>query len=67
LQLAAVMGASCTALPATSNWPANWPGSIFGWLLKLYYRIDGVVDRNATQAINEGLMPDDTVEPVAGQ
>ena len=67
LQLTQAMGASCTTLPATSNWPAKWPGVVFGWLLKIYYKADGTIHHSSTQAINEKLMPDDTVEPVAGK
>jgi hypothetical protein len=61
------MGASCTTLPVTSNWSAKWPEGVFGWLLKIYYKADGTIHHSSTQAINENLMPDDTVEPVAGK
>ncbi len=67
LQLTEAMGASCATLPATSNWPAKWPGDVFGWLLKIYCKADGTIHHSSTQAINEKLMPDDTVEPVAGK
>ena len=67
LQLTAAMGASSTTLPATSNWPAKWPGDVFGWLLKIFYKSDGTIHHSSTQVINEKLMPDDTVDPVAGK
>ena len=67
LQLAEAMGASSATLPATSNWPAKWPGNVFGWLLKIYCKPDGTIHHNSTQAINEKLMPDDAMEPVAGK
>ena len=67
LQLTEAMGASSATLPATSNWPAKWPGAVFGWLLKIYYKPDGTLHHSSTQAINEKLMPDDTVEPVFGK
>ncbi len=66
LQLAEAMGASSTTLPTTSNWPVKWPGSVFGWLLKIYFNPDGTIHRSSTQAINEKLMADDTIDPVAG-
>lgn len=66
LQLAEAMGASSKTLPPESNWPDNWPPTVFGWLLKIYYKKDGTVRRKSIQAINEHLMPDDTVDPVYG-
>jgi hypothetical protein len=65
LQLAGAMGAACATLPATSNWPTTWPGEVFGWLLKIYYKSDGTIHHTLSQTINEKLMPDDTVDPVA--
>jgi len=67
LQLTEAMGASCATLPAASDWPAKWPEDVFGWLLKIYYKSDGTIHHNSTQAINEKLMPDDTVDPVYGK
>lgn len=66
LQLAAAMGASSETLPSESSWPDKWPPTVFGWLLKIYYRKDGTIRHKSTQAINEHLMPDDTVDPVYG-
>jgi len=67
LKLAQAMGASCPTLPSSSNWPATWPGDVFGWLLKMYYKHDGTLHNQLTQAINEKLMPDDTADPVYGK
>jgi len=67
LQLTEAMGASSKTLPATSNWPAKWNGDAFGWLLKIYYKPDGTIHHSSTQAINEKLMPDDTIDPVYGK
>jgi hypothetical protein len=64
LDLAGAMGASPGTLPSSSNWPKQWPGTVFGWLLQMYYKPDGTLDLKSTQAINEKLMPDDTVDPV---
>lgn len=64
LELAQAMGAAPAALPAKSDWPAHWPGTVFGWLLKIYYKQDGTLHHGETQAINERLMPDDTATPV---
>jgi len=38
-----------------------------GWLLKIYFKADGTIDLQHTQAVNEKLMPDDTVEPAFGK
>jgi hypothetical protein len=65
LQLAEAMGASCATLPAASTWPSTWPGEVFGWLLKAYYKSDGTIHHSLSQTINEKLMFDDTVDPVA--
>jgi len=67
LELAAAMGASSSTLPPVSNWPAKWPGDAFGWLLQMYYKADGTLHQKSTQAINEKLMPDDTVDPTFGK
>jgi hypothetical protein len=67
LQLAAALGASPVVLPPSSDWPAKWPGTVFGWLLKVYYKDDGTLHHKQTQAVNEHLMPDDTTDPVFGK
>jgi hypothetical protein len=67
LQLAEALGASPSVLPPSSDWPAKWPGDVFGWLLKIYYQEDGTLHHKETQAINEKLMADDTVDPVYGK
>lgn len=67
LQLTQAMGASDESLPAASNWPAKWNGKAFGWLLKIYYKKNGMIHRKSTKVINEELMPDDTIDPVYGE
>lgn len=67
LDLAGSLGAECKNLPQSSNWPLTWPGKVFGWLLKIYYKSDGTLHEKQTQAINEKLMPDDIVDPVYGK
>jgi len=67
LDLAKSLGAECNNLPPGSNWPLSWPGTVFGWLLKIYYKSDGTLHHNQTRAINEKLMPVDTVDPVFGK
>jgi hypothetical protein len=67
LDLAGSLGADSNHLPPSSNWPLNWPGKVFGWLLKIYYKSDGTLHHEQTQATNEKLMPDDTVDPVYGK
>jgi hypothetical protein len=37
------------------------PKNAYGWLLRIYYKPDGTLDRQHTEALNEHLMPDDTV------
>ncbi|HEY6347233.1 MAG TPA: histidine phosphatase family protein [Bryobacteraceae bacterium] len=64
LDLAGALGASPESLPSSSNWPNKWPGEVFGWLLKVYYEGDGTLENQQSQAINEHLMPDDTIDPV---
>jgi hypothetical protein len=64
LALAQTLGAAAEGLPSSSNWPANWPGEVFGWLLQVYYDDHGALQDEHSQAINEHLMPDDTMDPV---
>jgi hypothetical protein len=64
LDLAGALGASPESLPPSSTWPNKWPGEVFGWLLKVYYKDDGTLQKQQSQAINEHLMPDDTIDPV---
>lgn len=63
LDLASAIGANQVELPESAHWPAKWPKDAYGWLLKIYYEPDGTLDREHTDAINEHLMPDDTVSP----
>ncbi len=67
LQLAQAMGAAPARLPASSGWPAHWPDTVFGWLLKTYYTADGTLHREETVAIDQHLMPDDTIVPLYNQ
>jgi len=67
LDLATHLGADPSTLPPASNWPSTWPGEVFGWLLRIYYKDDGTLHHNQTQAINEHLMHDDTVDPAYGK
>jgi hypothetical protein len=67
LNLAAALGASSSTLPSSSNWPAKWPKGVYGWLLKIYFKADGSIDLQNTQATNQNLMPEDTVNPVFGK
>jgi hypothetical protein len=64
LDLAQALGAAPEGLPPSSDWPDKWPGEVFGWLLKVYYDDHGALQNQQSQAINEHLMPDDTVDPV---
>jgi len=51
-------------MPPSSNWPVKWPKDVYGWLLKIYFKADGTIDLQHSQAINQKLMADDTVDPV---
>ena len=64
LNLAQALGVSPESLPSSSNWPGTWPGEVFGWLLKVYYDDHSALQNQQSQAVNEHLMPDDTVDPV---
>jgi hypothetical protein len=59
LDLAAALGASAGTLPASSNWPAKWPGDVFGWVLQLCYGADGKLIPAQTLCLSEQLMYDD--------
>jgi hypothetical protein len=63
LDLASALGADTTTLPKSAHWPRKWPHDAYGWLLKIYYTPDGTLDVEHTEAINEQLMPDDTMPP----
>jgi hypothetical protein len=63
LDLASALGANQGDLPPSAHWPAKWPKKAYGWLLKIYYKAEGTLDREHTQAVNEHLMPDDTLSP----
>ena len=67
LQLAAALGASPATLPPNSAWPSHWPESVYGWLLAIHYTADGCLSLDQTRAINEALMPDDTIAPIYGR
>jgi hypothetical protein len=63
LDLASALGANRADLPQSAHWPGKWPKKAYGWLLKIYYKPDGTLDREHTEAVNEHLMPDDTLSP----
>jgi len=67
LNFAEALGASSKTLRSSSNWPLKWPKEVYGWLLKIYFKVDGTIALQNTQAINEKLMPDDTVDPAFGK
>jgi hypothetical protein len=59
LDLAAALGASAGTLPPASNWPAKWPGDVFGWLLQLRYDAGGTLIPAQTLCLSQQLMYDD--------
>lgn len=59
LDLAAALGASAGTLPPASNWPAKWPGDVFGWVLQLVYGADGTLTTAQTVCLSQQLMYDD--------
>jgi len=59
LDLAAALGASAATLPASANWPAKWPGDVFGWVLQLCYDAEGTLIPAQTACLSEQLMYDD--------
>lgn len=61
LDLASALGADASDLPKPTHWPKKWKHKAYGWLLKIYYNADGSLDKQHTEAVNEELMPDDTV------
>jgi hypothetical protein len=61
LDLALALGANATNLPKSAHWPKKWNHKAYGWLLKIYYTRDGSLDKQQTEAVNEQLMPDDTI------
>jgi hypothetical protein len=46
-------------LPATSNWPTEWPGDVYGWVLQLCYDSSGKINPSQTICLNQRLMFDD--------
>lgn len=59
LDLASALGASAGTLPPSSNWPAKWPGDVFGWVLQLCYGADGSLIPAQTLCLSQQLMYDD--------
>ncbi len=59
LALAKDMGVNEHALPAESNWPAVWPGQVFGWVLQICYDEHGRINPSQTLCINQRLMHGD--------
>lgn len=56
LDLATALGASGATLPPAANWPAKWPGDVFGWVLQLCYGADGKLIPAQTACLSEQLM-----------
>lgn len=56
LDLAAALGATADVLPPSANWPAKWPGEVFGWVMQLHYGGDGKLVPAQTLCLNEELM-----------
>jgi hypothetical protein len=63
LNLASALGVNPDDLPQSAHWPRKWPKTAYGWVLKIYFKPDGKLDREHTEAVNEHLMPDDTESP----
>jgi hypothetical protein len=59
LALASALGVDGASLPPASNWPASWPGDVFGWLLQLRYDASGNLIPAETLCLNQQLMYDD--------
>ena len=67
LELTKALGVGGSDLPESSHWPRRWPDGVYGWVLKVSFKADGTLDRQHTEAVNEALMPDDTVAPAYGK
>jgi hypothetical protein len=67
LELTKALGVRGSDLPESSHWPKRWPDGVYGWVLKVYFKADGTLDRNHTEAVNEALMPDDAAAPAYGK
>jgi hypothetical protein len=63
LALAAALGVDPTKLPSGNNWPSQWPGSEYGWLLQICYDGSGDIVDSQTLCLNEKLMYDDQNDP----
>ena len=63
LALATDLGVDPGKLPSTADWPASWPGSVYGWLLQISFDANGNVQPSQTFCISEALMHDDTEAP----
>lgn len=61
VDLASALGATASNLPKSAHWPIKWKPKAYGWVLKIYYTADGSLDKQHTEAVNEQLMPDDTM------
>ena len=53
-------------LPASSNWPAKWPGHVFGWLLQVCYDSEGQLIRGPTLCRNQKPKYGDSIDPPGG-
>ena len=63
LDLAEALGVNPAQLPASANWPKEWPEEVFGWVLQISYDESGNVNPNETLCFNEKLMFDDQLSP----
>ena len=66
LDFAKALGVESSKLPATANWPSNWPDEVFGWLLQLVFDANGSIDPIQTICISQKLMFGDNGQMPAG-
>lgn len=59
LDLAKALGAHHKVLPASSDWPAKWPGDVYGWCLQIVFDANGHIVPNSTCCFSQKLMYDD--------
>ncbi len=56
LKLASALGAKASKLPKSADWPAKWPGEVFGWVLQLCYDAEGGLRHKHTFCLPQQLM-----------
>ncbi|HEX5706995.1 MAG TPA: hypothetical protein VFX96_06850 [Pyrinomonadaceae bacterium] len=59
LKLASALGAKASQMPKEANWPAKWPGDVFGWVLLLRYDAEAKLRHKHTFCLPQRLMYDD--------